>query len=175
MKLYQRGNTIFKINPISAIFDEDIKIDNNKLIFKSKKTRFLNQAYRSEPRIECNINLSIIHCFRSIDIQDEKLISSYIVTPPKLFPFFSIGDFKIDFPEGQMIIRIPRDSNKITYGKFLFVGKEYRYMYKQFYYKSDVFLDMFPDSLPEKLSNQSCLALTLFCLWLNAYNASSVV
>jgi hypothetical protein len=172
MKLHQRGNTIFKINPISSSFEEDIQIGNDMVLFGSKRTRFFNQSYCSDAKIENNLNLSIVHKFKSIEIYDEKLISSYLVIPPKLFPFFSIGDFKIDFPEGQMIITIPRDSDKISYGRILFSGKEYRYMYKQFYYKSDVFLNMFPDSLPEILSKRSGSALMLFCLWLNAYNAS---
>lgn len=175
MKIAQRGNTNFRINPISAKFDECILIYGEQIEFKSKKSRLFNQSYISQAYLGSEKKLSLRHKFKEIIIHGENLVNTIVVVPPLLFPFFSVGFFLLKLPEGDVRVAISRDSQKVSFGNIAFKEKNYRYLYKQFYYRSEIFMDMFPDSLPNELSQQSIHILVFTCLWINAYNAPSVV
>ena len=121
-----------------------------------------------------DLKLEITTEFRSIYLQvNDASNEIFKISPPFLFPFFSVGGFKIELQEGHAIFLIGRvlDSGGHMFGEVIFEGNSYKYFYKFKNYKTTGLVKLFPDGLPACLSPKSIILISYFAIWLNAYNA----
>lgn len=175
MQIY-RGDSLFSIGPFHSNFSEEIILGGSTLKFKLKKSRFLNPFFYSHGSlIEGQKRYSISSRFRKVKISTEaepgRLL---VVSVPFLFPFFSIGMFSINLPEGQILFEIGRcfEKDGLMYGSIYKDKYKYRYYYKFGSYKN-LKTNMFIDGLPRNLSLDSLLIILFIAVWLNAYNADN--
>jgi hypothetical protein len=168
-----RGNGSVKINPFSSKFHESIICCGQRLDFRFKKSRLFNQSYTSEADLGDHFGLFLKQKFKKISIHCNNHPDPITVISPTLFPFLSVSFFTMELPEGIVEFTISRSSSKLSYGTVKYNGRNYQYLYKFMKYKSEDFVDMFPDGLLDGLSINSIYIVSLVCLWINAYNAPS--
>ena len=170
-----RDSSRFTIGPLHSSFQEESEFWSQKAFFTFRKSRMLNPLFYSQSNLTSKeLKLEIITKFRSIQLHVTGTSKESLeISPPFLFPFFSVGEFEVSLEEGRAILTIGRGLDRAghMFGKVIFEGNDYRYFYKFSKYRTSGLTRLFPDGLPACLSRKSIIVISYLAIWLNAYNA----
>lgn len=170
-----RADSRFTVGPFHSLFQEGMDLWGSRTCFTLKKSRMLNPFFYSKSSLKNEIlELEIVSKFRTVVMRSKvESIGVPSISPPLLFPFFSVGTFKVSLEEGRSHLTIGRelDKNGEMYGKVIFADHDYRYLYKFTRYRGIGLAKLFPDGLPSCWSMNSIAIISFLVIWLNAYNA----